>query len=260
MKTMSTLRIDAIPCLRDNYAYLITDSGGDAWIVDPSEPAPLVKALADRPGLALRGILATHHHHDHVGGIEALVASAGDAPPWVAGHASDRGRIPRQSVFVDAPEDRFVVTGIALGGRPLLAMWIPGHTTGAIAWYLPPEVDDGSAAGDVFTGDTLFAAGCGRLFEGTAEQMHRSLKNLTTLSPATRLWFGHEYTAANLRFAATVEPENPAIPRRLAELAVPSTPTTPTTVAEELATNPFVRSAVAAELAERRAAKDVFRG
>jgi len=254
---MSTLRIEAIPCLRDNYAYLISEAGGDAWIVDPSEPAPLVEALAQRQGLALRGILATHHHHDHVGGIEALVAGAGDDPPWVAGHASDRGRIPRQSVFVDAPNDRFVASGIELGGRPLLAMWIPGHTTGAIAWYLPASPDDDSAAGDVFTGDTLFAAGCGRLFEGTAAQMHTSLKNLTSLSPATRLWFGHEYTAANLRFAAMIEPDNSAIRGRQAQLSVPSTPTS---VAAELATNPFVRSSVAEELGERRAAKDVFRG
>ena len=263
---MSTLRIEAIPCLRDNYAYLIslTQKGGagemtgDAWIVDPSEPGPLVQALAERPGLRLRGILATHHHHDHVGGIEGLVDAAEDSSPWVAGHASDRGRIPRQSVFVDAPIDRFVASGIELGGRALQAMWIPGHTTGAIAWYLPPgDSSDEHAGGDVFTGDTLFAAGCGRLFEGTAEQMHRSLSNLTALSPETRLWFGHEYTAANLRFAATVEPENPAIQDRQGRVVAPSTPTT---VAEELATNPFVRCSVAAQLAERRAAKDVFRG
>jgi len=254
---MSTLRIEAIPCLRDNYAYLISGSGGDAWIVDPSEPGPLVEALAQRPGLALRGILATHHHCDHVGGIEALVAAAGDDPPWVAGHASDRGRIPRQSVFVDAPDDRFVASGIELGGRPLLAMWIPGHTMGAIAWHLPARPDEDDTAGDVFTGDTLFAAGCGRLFEGTAAQMYTSLQNLTSLPPATRLWFGHEYTAANLRFAATIEPESSAVRDRQAQLSVPSTPTS---VALEVATNPFVRSSGGEELAQRRAAKDVFRG
>ncbi len=255
---MSTLRIEAIPCLRDNYAYLISDPSDNVWIVDPSEPDPLLRALAQRPELTLRGILATHHHHDHVGGIDALVESVGESRPWVAGHASDRGRIPGQTVFVEAPVDLFVRSGIEIGGRPLMAMWIPGHTTGAIAWYIPPEnPDDPDAAGDVFTGDTLFAAGCGRLFEGTPAQMHTSLRNLTSLAPATRLWFGHEYTAANLRFAATAEPENAAIPDRQRRIEAR---TTPTTVAEELATNPFVRASVAAVLAERRAAKDSFRG
>ncbi len=251
------LRIEAIPCLRDNYAYLLSDPSGNAWIVDPSEPGPPSTALA-RGGLTLRGVLATHHHYDHVGGIEALVAAgAADAPtPWVAGHASDRGRIPRQSLFVDAPRDRFVTTGIELAGRPLLAMWIPGHTLGAIAWYLPSRAGE-EEGGDVFTGDTLFAAGCGKIFEGTAEQMHRSLQNLAALPPATRLWFGHEYTATNLRFAATVEPDNLEIRLRQERESAPSTPTN---VAKERATNPFVRSKVAEELAERRAAKDCFRG
>ncbi len=255
---MSGLRIEAIPCLRDNYAYLISAPSGDAWIVDPSEPGPPLEVLAQRPQLTLRGILATHHHHDHVGGIEALVENAGENPPWVAGHASDRGRVPRQTVFVEAPVDAFVPSGLEIGGRPLMAMWIPGHTTGAIAWKIPPESPDGAdAVGDVFTGDTLFAAGCGRLFEGTAAQMHSSLRNLTSLAPQTRLWFGHEYTAANLRFAATVEPDNAAIVERQRRIGAQ---TTPTTVAEELATNPFVRASVAAVLAERRAAKDSFRG
>lgn len=254
---MSALTIEPIPCLRDNYAYLISDpQAGDAWLVDPSEPGPVLAVLAARPGLTLRGILATHHHYDHVGGIEALVSDAAERP-WVAGHASDRGRIPEQSRFVDAPVGRFVPSGVELGGRPLLAMWIPGHTLGAIAWYIPPEEGDDDAVGDVFTGDTLFAAGCGRLFEGTPAQMHSSLQNITSLPPATRLWFGHEYTAANLRFAATVEPDNPAIRRREGGLGER---TTPTSVAEERATNPFVRAATAEVLAERRAAKDSFRG
>ncbi|MCL4171272.1 UNVERIFIED_CONTAM: hypothetical protein GTU68_052899 [Idotea baltica] len=248
---MSSLRIEAIPCLRDNYAYLLSDPAGDAWVVDPSEFAPVDAALAQR-GLTLRGILATHHHHDHVGGIAA-----------VAGHSSDRGRIPCQSVFVAAPSERFVPTEIAIGGRSMLAMWIPGHTLGAIAWYLPPG--PGMPDGDVFTGDTLFAAGCGRLFEGSAAQMHMSLRGLTSLPSTTRLWFGHEYTAANLRFAASVDPENAAIldrQRRIAELSSATTTirTTPTTVAEEQATNPFVRAANAEVLATIRAAKDSFAG
>lgn len=249
-----TVRITPIPCLRDNYAYLVEDAG-DAWVVDPAEADPVLSVLSRRTDLTLRGVLATHHHMDHVGGIEALVAACGGAGAiWVAGHARDAGRIPAQSRFVDAPAGRFAESGVAVGGRPLLAMWIPGHTVGAIAWFIPGS---GVEAGDVFTGDTLFAAGCGRLFEGTPEQMHASLQALTALPAATRLWFGHEYTAGNLRFAATVEPENPAVRERAASLPAM---TTPTTVGEERATNPFVRAATAGVLAERRAAKDVFRG
>ncbi|HEY8380272.1 MAG TPA: hydroxyacylglutathione hydrolase [Nannocystis sp.] len=245
------LTIEPVPCLRDNYAYLLRDpETGDAWLIDPSEAGPPAAALA-RSGGTLRGILATHHHYDHVGGIDELVAGR---DVWVAGHASDRGRIPAQSVFVDADTDRWLDTGRTLGGRALLGLHIPGHTRGAIAWRL---VGEDGAPDDVFTGDTLFAAGCGRLFEGTAAQMHRSLQQLTALPPATRLWFGHEYTAANLRFAAAVEPDNPAVARRASSLPAC---TTPTTVAEERATNPFVRAGSVGELAARRRAKDEFRG
>ncbi len=250
---MPTLSIEPILCLRDNYAYLIADAAtGDAWLVDPSEPGP-PGAVLRRRDLRLRGILATHHHMDHVGGISILVDQHPDV--WVAGHARDRGRIPRQSCFIDAPEQRFVATELTLAGQALLAMYIPGHTLGAIAWYLPPHGSD--PAGDVFTGDTLFAAGCGRLFEGSPTQMHTSLQALVALPAATRLWFGHEYTAANLRFAAAVEPDNPAVQARLQGL---TDRTTPTTVALELATNPFVRADSPSSFAERRLAKDEFRG
>lgn len=249
---MSRLSIEPIPCLRDNYAYVIVDERTrDAWLVDPSEPGP-PGALLRRRELQLRGILATHHHHDHVGGIANLVDQHRDA--WVAAHARDQGRIPRMTVAVDAPLHRFVDTELNIGGVVVQAMYIPGHTLGAIAWYLPPR--DG-APGDVFTGDTLFAAGCGRLFEGSPSQMHASLRALCALPPDTRMWFGHEYTAANLRFAAWAMPDNDAVKERARGLA---NTTTPTTVALELATNPFVRAADAAELADRRAAKDEFRG
>jgi len=249
---MPTLSIEPIPCLRDNYAYLIADeAAGDAWLVDPSEPGP-PGALLRRRGLRLRGVLATHHHMDHVGGIATLLDQHRDA--WVAGHLRDEGRIPRQTVFVDAPTDRFVTTELLVGGLALQARFIPGHTLGAIAWYLPPRPD---SAGDVFTGDTLFAAGCGRLFEGSPTQMYLSLQALVSLPPATRLWFGHEYTAANLRFAAAIEPDNAAVAARAADLPIC---TTPTTVELELATNPFVRADSAEQLSERRQAKDEFRG
>lgn len=245
--------IEAIPCLRDNYCYLVTVEGSsDAWLVDPSEPDPPARVLEER-GLTLRGILATHHHWDHVNGIEALVDRFGkDHEVWVAGHASDQGRIPKQTIFAEVPQGEFVATEVEIGGRTLSAAHIPGHTTGAIAWCIPAD-DDGPA--DVFTGDTLFAAGCGRLFEGTPAQMHQSLRTICSHPDPTKLWFGHEYTAANLRFAATAEPDNEAIVRRAQSL--PEC-TTPTTVADEKATNPFLRATDAEQLAERRKAKDSF--
>jgi len=245
--------VDPIACLKDNYAYLVYEPGsGDAFVVDPSEAAPVAAAVASA-GLTLRGILATHHHNDHVGGIADLVGAA-SRPVWVAGHAHDRGRIPGQTLFVNAPDDGFAPAGLTVAGRQVLALHIPGHTRGAIAWGLPAE-PDGSVPADVFTGDTLFGAGCGRLFEGTPAQMFRSLGGLTALPPATRLWFGHEYTANNLRFAATVEADNAAV-RERSESLRPWT--TPTTVALERETNPFVRAASVEELAARRTAKDNF--
>jgi len=252
---MPNIQIEPIPCLKDNYAYLIhAGDGGDALVVDPSEAAPVAEALGRRR-LRLRGILATHHHSDHVGGIESLVAAAGADAPWVAAHASDRGRVPGQTVFVEAPQDRFVATELSLGDARLRAMHIPAHTRGAIAWGLVVGASLDAPPVDVFTGDTLFGAGCGRLFEGTPADMFRSLRALTSGPEDTRLWFGHEYTASNLRFAATVEPENAATAARAAALA---TCTTPTTCGLERATNPFVRAATVEALAARRAAKDKF--
>lgn len=245
------LIIQPIACLKDNYAYLIHAPGQtEAVVVDPSEEAPVAAALKEG-GLSLVGILATHHHHDHVGGIAALVAAA-PGPVWVAAHALDRGRVPEQTIFVDAPEQRLTETPLAIAGVPLLAMHIPGHTRAAIAWALGGP---GGAPTDIFTGDTLFAAGCGRLFEGTPAQMHDSLQALTSGSADVRLWFGHEYTASNLRFASTVEPDNAAIQAR-AEAGAART--TPTTVGLERETNPFVRARSVEELAARRAAKDKF--
>ena len=249
---MGNLVIEPIPCLKDNYAYLVYDSDGtDAYLVDPSEPGPPQAALTAKK-LTLRGMLATHHHPDHVGGIPGLTERWRDGLRFVVGFSGDRGRIPGQTVFIGAPGDRFVATEVNVAGRTLVVRHIPGHTRGAMALGLS---DGGEIPTDVFTGDTLFAAGCGRLFEGTPAQMFHSLAALAALPETTRLWFGHEYTASNLRFAATVEPDNPAIPERLTRLPAC---TTPTTVALERATNPFVRAPTIDVLAARRAAKDRF--
>jgi len=253
---MSQIEIEAVPCLKDNYAYVIArGDSADAYVVDPSEAEPVLAAL-ERRELTLRGILATHHHPDHVGGISDLLARAGGGRVgvgiFVGGHALDRGRIPEQTAFVEAAIGRFAPSGLRLFGRPLLAMHIPGHTRAAIAWGIS---ETSETPEDVFTGDTLFGAGCGRLFEGTPEQMYTSLKSLTALPDSARLWFGHEYTESNLRFAATIEPASAAIKERQAG---GRQSTTPTTVGLELATNPFVRAASIAELAERRKAKDNF--
>jgi hydroxyacylglutathione hydrolase len=251
---MPGITIEPIPCLSDNYAYLIRGAGtNDGYVVDPSEALPVLDAI-ERAGVTLVGIMATHHHNDHVGGIDDLAARA-DAGFWIAGHALDRGRIPSQTAFVGCGQGRFVPSGLEVFGRPLLAMHIPGHTRAAIAWGIPGDRDDVPA--DVFTGDTLFGAGCGRLFEGTPAEMFASLQALTSLPPETRLWFGHEYTANNLRFAATVDPGDGggAVAERQAHLGPR---TTPTTVALERATNPFVRAGSVDVLATLRAAKDRF--
>jgi len=266
---MTTLTITPIHCLVDNYCYLVACPGtGEAILVDPSESAPPLAALEANPHLKLVGIVSTHHHWDHTGGNEGVAVPWGgtgepDEPGkvWIAAHASDRGRVPGQTVFVDAPSNRWIDSGVQVGGVELMARHIPGHTTGAIAWRIPAERAAPGEPDHVFTGDTLFAAGCGRLFEGTPAQMFQSLQALTELPGETRLWFGHEYTAANLRFAAVAEPFNEDVAQRIRDVASHgSTGTTPTTAALERATNPFVRAETIEALAERRAAKDEFQG
>ncbi len=224
------MRIEIVPCLRDNYAYLLTAADSSACVVvDPSEAGPVLRALA-KHGLHLVAILNTHHHHDHVGGNRALKAR--EPGIEVFGHASDRGRIPEQTRFLE-DGDEFEVAGLSFR-----VMHIPGHTRGAIA-YIVEDV--------VFTGDTLFAAGCGRLFEGTPSDMYTSLnEQLAELPDDTRVFCGHEYTESNLRFAASLEPTNQAIlekAKRVAALRREGKTTMPTSMAEERETNPFMRTA-----------------
>jgi hydroxyacylglutathione hydrolase len=246
-----------VPCLRDNYAYLVHLPGSRAAaVVDPSEAPPVLAAL-EREGLDLVAILCTHHHYDHIGGNVDLADAISGLE--VVCSEYDRGRVPRVTRTV-GDGGTFEVAGLSV-----TAMAVPGHTLGAIAFLI------GDA---VFTGDTLFVAGCGRLFEGTPAMMHESLSlKLGKLPPETRVYCGHEYTTSNARFALTVEPENEAA-RRLAERARAARekgePTVPSTIADEIAHNPFLRVGVAAVrakyqkedpvdvLAAMRAEKDAF--
>lgn len=219
------LAIHPVAAFRDNYIWVIED-GRHAAAVDPGDAAPVEAFLAAR-GLVLSAVLATHHHADHVGGLVALArkwkcATFGPARESIAGldHRLAEG-------------DRIEVPGVGLA---LEALDIPGHTAGHIA-----------LAGDgvVFCGDTLFACGCGRLFEGTAAQMLDSLSRLAALPDATRVYCGHEYTVANIAFARAVEPDNALLAQRersAKALRAQGKPTLPSTLGEERATNPFLRS------------------
>ena len=233
--SVRAMRVVTINLLRDNFGYLVIDDTLAA-VVDPGEAGPVKEALA-RENVRLAAIWLTHHHHDHVGGVPGL---AGPGIEVVAHHL-DVSRAPGVTRPVDEGDT------VELGRLRARILHNPGHTTGAISYVVE---------GCVFTGDTLFGAGCGRLFEGTPEMMYGSLQKLAALPPETKVYFGHEYTAANLRYAAVAEPGNAAINARAA--AMPS-PSTPSTIAEERATNPFIRARDVAEFAARRAAKDSFR-
>lgn len=220
------MEIAVVPCLKDNYAYLVK-AGADCAVVDPSEAAPVRAALAAR-GWTLTHILNTHHHADHTGGNLALKRDSGAK---VVGPAKDAARIP--GIDIGVAEN----TGWDFAGRPVQILEVPGHTRGAITFVLEDRA---------FTGDTLFAMGCGRLFEGDPATMWASLGKLMRLADGTELYCGHEYTQANGRFALTLEPGNAALAARMK--AVDKTraegkPTVPSTMALEKQTNPFLRAA-----------------
>jgi len=244
------VRVLPVPCLSDNYAYLvICDATRRAAIVDPGEPGPVEEALA-REGVELAAVWATHHHGDHIGGVADLVSRRPGLEVVASSH--DRARVPHANLLVEDGDT------VAMGEVTAKIILNPGHTLGAISFWIEGragETDD-DRDGVVFTGDTLFAAGCGRLFEGTPAQMHTSLARLTALPPSTRIYFGHEYTASNLRFAAAVEPDSAEVARRAEAVAAARAdgkPTTPSTVALERATNPFVRvDAATVQAAARR--------
>jgi hydroxyacylglutathione hydrolase len=225
------MEIVPIPLLADNYGYLLIGPAGKrAAVVDCSEAAPVLREVARR-GLELEAILSTHHHWDHVGGNEEVARAVPGVK--VFGSRADRTRVP---ALTDALADgeEFEVAGMR--GR---ALFIPAHTSGHLAYFFPDDPPN------VFSGDTLFAAGCGRLFEGSPEQMMRSLAKLMALPEETRLYCGHEYTEKNLRFARELEPGNTDIAAKLAAvraMRAEGRPSIPSTLAEERRTNPFVRS------------------
>lgn len=219
-----------IPCLSDNYAYLLRDhSSGEVAAIDVPEAAPLAAELAAR-GWTLRQVWLTHHHFDHVEGLADLLAAH---PATVVGAAADAHRLPALDVQVAEGDV------VALGALEAQVLDVSGHTVGHIAFYVP-------GAQAVFTADSLMALGCGRLFEGTPAQMWTSLQKLMALPPETTVCSGHEYTASNAKFARTVDPSNPALISRISEIEAARAqgqPTVPSPLATELSTNPFLRPA-----------------
>ena len=250
------LRIERIPTLGDNYTYLLVcEATGEAAVVDAPEAGPVLRRV-EQVGARVTKILSTHHHPDHSAANPEL-AKRFDAP--VFGHASDSERLPG---LTDGLEEGDTV---AVGRETARVLFIPAHTRGHIAYVF-------DAAGAVFCGDTLFAAGCGRLFEGTPEMMFSALHDkLGSLPDSVRVYCGHEYTENNLRFAAHVDPENSAVRAKQARVrsiragkaddwhdARPGEMTIPSTIGEERLTNPFLRARDAAELGRLRALKDNF--
>ncbi|QAY76974.1 hydroxyacylglutathione hydrolase [Sphingosinicella sp. BN140058] len=241
------IEIVRIPALSDNYIWLLHDpQSAETVVIDPAEAAPVL-AAAEARGWRITQIWNTHWHPDHTGGNAALKEATGCT---VAGPAGEAARIPTL--------DREVREGdrVRIGAIEADVMEVPAHTAGHIAYHLP-------SAQAAFVGDTLFAMGCGRLFEGTAAQMHANLQRLSKLPAETRVYCAHEYTLSNGRFALVVEPNNQALRDRMVRVEAAravNEPTVPTTIALERATNPFMRARSAEELAERRLAKDAFRG
>ena len=250
------LRIERIPTLGDNYTYLLVcEETGEAAVVDAPEAGPVLRR-AEQVGARVTKILSTHHHADHSAANPEL-SKRFDAP--VFGHVSDSARLPG---LTDALEEGDTV---AVGRETARVLFIPAHTRGHIAYVF-------DAAGAVFCGDTLFAAGCGRLFEGTPEMMFDALHHkLGALPDSLRVYCGHEYTESNLRFAAHVDPENSAVRAKQARVrtiragkaddwhaARAGEMTIPSTIGEERLTNPFLRALDAADLGRLRALKDAF--
>lgn len=240
-----TVTVTAIPMLTDNYSWLLTDSAsGKIGIVDPAEAAPAIAAV-EAAGGHLDTIFLTHHHGDHINGVPELVAKYG---PAVVGNACDTHRLPKLDVAVREGDS------VPFGTATAQVIDTPGHTVGHIAYYFA----DG---GLLFSGDTMFSLGCGRLFEGTPADMFESLQKFAELPKQTLVCAGHEYTQSNAKFALSVDPDNAALQGRAKEvdtLRAAGKATLPVTLGSELATNPFLRALDAEALGRLRTAKDNF--
>lgn len=227
------LLLTTIPCLKDNYAFLLHDTAsGDTALIDAPDAAPILSALREK-GWKLSQILLTHHHSDHVAGAEEIAANTG---AHILGAATDAHRLPPlQSTLTEGDT-------VQVGPETGHVMAVPGHTIGHIAFHFPESKY-------VFTGDSLMAGGCGRLFEGTPKLMWGTLSKLATLPPETLVCSGHEYTANNLLFAASVDVNNEALVERIEKTSAAmqkGVPTVPSLLSLELATNPFLRAGNAA--------------
>ena len=239
------IEVVCIPVLSDNYVWLVHEpNSGATMVVDPAVAAPILAEAAAR-GWQITDIWNTHWHPDHTGGNAEIKAATGCT---ITGPAAEAERIPTLDVQVKGGDV------VRLGAIEATVIDVPAHTAGHIAYYLANE----AAA---FVGDTLFAMGCGRLFEGTAAQMFENMAKLATLPDATMVYCAHEYTQSNGRYALVAEPENRALIARMTQVdaaRVRGEATVPTTIGDEKATNPFMRATSVEQLAERRAAKDAF--
>lgn len=241
------IEVVCIPVLSDNYVWLVHEpNSGATMVVDPAVAAPILAEAAAR-GWRITDIWNTHWHPDHTGGNAEIKAATGCT---ITGPAAEAERIPTLDVQVKGGDV------VRLGAIEATVIDVPAHTAGHIAYYFANE----AAA---FVGDTLFAMGCGRLFEGTAAQMFENMAKLATLPDATMVYCAHEYTQSNGRYAVIAEPENRALIARMTQVNAARArgeATVPTTIGDEKATNPFMRATSVEQLAERRAAKDAFRG
>ena len=240
-----TVTAQSVPILKDNYAWLLKDSQtGATAIVDPADAEPIIAAIENSGG-RLDMILLTHHHHDHIGGVEEVRARF-NCP--VVGAAADAHRLPKL--------DQAVKEGdiVKLGNASAIVIETPGHTIGQINFYIP----DGPI---LLSGDTLFSLGCGRLIEGNAEQMFASLRKLAALPGQTLVCCGHEYTESNAKFALTIDPDNAALKAMVAEvgkLRAAGKPSVPSLMSNEMVANPFLTAPDVASFADARAKKDKF--
>jgi len=240
------LDIVRVPVLSDNYAWLVHDpESGETVAIDPGEADPVLAAAADR-GWRIDHVWTTHWHPDHTGGNASIKAQGAT----ITGPGAEAAKIPTLDVRVGEGDS------VSLGAHVARVMTVPGHTQGHIAFHF---ADDAV----IFTGDTLFAMGCGRLFEGTPADMFANMQRYAALPDETMVFCGHEYTQSNGRYALVAEPDNAAIARRMIDVDAARArgeATVPTTIALEKATNPFLRATSAAQLGDYRAAKDAFKG